>query len=136
MSEVVISTEPLQGIDLVIANRVYENARSCLLECFTSPSIDDTILVLKTLTTVASLLESTKVNGDQKVRGQAKKKIVLHVSQKLIYDLVSFLHIERLSTLFDRVSDDLIEICIDFAKNNKVIRNIHLPCKTCSYFSC
>jgi len=130
MDEVVIHTEPLKGVNLAIADKIYNESRKCLGELFLHPSIDDTVLVLKTLTTVASLMEVTKVNNDQRIRGSAKKEIVLYVSRKLVTELVSRLHVDRIDGLFERVSHDFIEIFIDFAKNNKVLHKISVPCSS------
>ncbi len=132
MDEIVIRSEPLTGLNLVIADKIYDRARTCLVEIFTNPSIDDTILILKTLTTVASLLEVTQINGTKKVKGSDKKKIVVYVSKKLVGECVQFFDMQRVSTLFEKNSDELIEIFIDFAKNNKLVEKIKIPCT----FSC
>ena len=127
MDEVIVYSEPLQGINLIVANTIYDKAHTCLQEILTHPSIDDTILILKTLTTVSSLLEATQIN-DKKIKGSDKKKIAVYVCKKLVTDCVSVLHQSRIKDLSERVADDFIEIFIDFAKKNKLIKKIHFPC--------
>lgn len=132
MGEVVLESESLTGWNLLIADKVYEEASTCLKEVYRNPSVDDIILITKTLTTVSALCELVKVN-DRKVKGFEKKRIVMYVSNKLFKDLLHSMHFPRIKDSFERVSDELIEIVINFAKNNKVIRKISTHC---NFLSC
>tara|TARA_B100001769_G_C22105788_1_gene597400 strand:+ start:829 stop:1227 length:399 start_codon:yes stop_codon:yes gene_type:complete len=132
MEEVVLESEPLCGLNLIIANKIYEEASVCLEELYRNPSVDDMILIMKTLTTASALSELVKVN-DKKVKGREKKRIVVYVSHRLFKDFIHEMHLPRIRDAFERVSDELIEIVIDFAKNNKVLRTIS---SQCSFLSC
>ena len=55
-------------------------AYECLKEVLTHPSNDDTILILKTLTTVAALLEGIKIN-DHKVKGMIRRKLLFMLAR-------------------------------------------------------
>jgi hypothetical protein len=104
---------------MLIADRLYTNVEKALTDCI----MEDPLIILKTITVIAGLLELTKAN-DKRIRGKHKQAILVHVGQKFIRE-----YFPSLVDTYDRTVSSVLDIVIHFAKNNKVIQKIYSsPC--------
>lgn len=114
MDEIIV--EELNDYEEKIINSVYDKCEFALSEIYNSPSLDDVLLVAKTVSTVCGMLEAVKV-GNSKLRGWQKKKISYYLGRKLVRENCS----AQIQAIYEQSGDEIIEVFIGFAKVNKIV---------------
>jgi len=129
-SEIIIVNNELTPQQHKIADKIYDIAHKTIQEILYSPSIDDLVLLVKSVSKVAGLSEMIKIN-DRNLRGFEKRAIVVYLTRKIIQQHAPAYRVDSLLRIYDSCGINLLEIMIDFAKNNKLVKKISLGSCLC-----
>jgi len=94
-----------------VADEVYCKSKTSLKEIYEDPDVGETLLVLKTITVVAGLVEVYQISG------RSKKHTVIYVGRKLFLEYYP----DKIE-LYDSNVESIINVVIDFAKAHKLFK--------------
>lgn len=118
-----------------VIEKMYETSRKALQELEDYPFFSDVMIITMTITKLCGLYECIKINDD-KLSGRDKKTIVLAVGRLLLLDILSSERYEEVVLIYDSSAEGVLDMIIEFAKYNKIIKKVTAPCFMCSAVSC
>lgn len=104
-----------------IADKIYETLPSDLEEVISSDHVHDVIIIMTILNKVSTLVEQHRID-DKPMAGKEKKEIVGYIGRLLILNYAKAEFKDYMLEIYNNVVEDVVEIMIDFAKNNKILR--------------
>jgi len=104
-----------------IVRDLYENITQDIIDIIEDPEFSDFLTILSVISRTATAAEMLFV-GNKPLKGIEKKEIVKKLSRFLISQHCQDDLREGVLSIFDTCVDSALEIMIDFAKNNKVLR--------------
>lgn len=110
----------LSIVETQIVNKIYGLALQFVRDIVMDPDISDFVLLIRIITKLCGLVECLKTE-DGKLKGETKKKVVLHIIRSAIKDALDSERAENILLHFEKSGEDTIEYIIEFAKYNKFI---------------
>tara|TARA_B100000963_G_C22575455_1_gene648193 strand:- start:535 stop:891 length:357 start_codon:yes stop_codon:yes gene_type:complete len=110
-----------------IVQDLYDNISQDIVDIIADPDISDFITILEVLSHIASMVELIKI-GDKPVKGKEKKHVVKTLGRMLLEQHCPEQLKESVLEVYESNIDSALEILVNFAKNNKVIRKTRNAC--------
>ena len=110
-----------------LCTELYNNIKDIVNNVLIIPSIEDSLLILKTICTAGTIIEEMN-SKDQKIRGRIKKKVVISTCRQIISDYVSPYRVNKILEIYDSSSNEIVEEVIQFAKKNKRVTSYFKTC--------
>ena len=104
-----------------IVQDLYDNISKDIVDIIEDPDISDFLTILQVMSRIASLVEVIRI-GDKPMKGKEKKQIVKTLGRFLFEQHCPEELRESVLDVYDNSIDSALEILVDFAKNNKIIR--------------
>ena len=104
-----------------IVQDLYENISQDIIDIIADPDISDFLTLLEVVSRIASMVEVIRI-GEKPMKGKEKKQIVKTLGRLLIEQHCSEELKESILHIYDTNIENVLEILINFAKNNKIIR--------------
>ena len=105
----------------VIVNNLYENISQDIIDLIADPEVSDFITILEVITRVSGMVEVIRF-GEKPIRGKEKKIVTKKLGRVLIDNNCPDELKDSVLDVYDKSIDNAIELLIDFAKNNKILR--------------
>ena len=117
----------LTAFEMEVVNRLYNSTESSVRNILRHPSWGDLLVITKTVAVACGAVELVRVDSE-KLSGDSKKAVSVYLGRRLLERLLPSNN-KGLLDVYDSNIGDLVEVIIDFAKNNKcLVKNI----STCS----
>ena len=110
-----------------IVQDLYNNISQDIVDIIADPDISDFLTILEVLSHIASMVEVIRI-GDKPVKGKEKKHIVKTLARFLLEQHCPEQLKESVLDAYDSNIESALEILVNFAKNNKVIRKTRNAC--------
>ena len=92
-----------------------------IIDIIRDPDVSDFLTILEVISRVSSMVEIIRVS-EKPLKGKEKKQIVKTLGRLLIDQHCSEEIKDSVLDIYDKSIENTLEIMINFAKNNKIIR--------------